>query len=134
MHNIIGGLISVLMTYASFLMFHSLFIGSLDTQVVFSKLLWMLLQVLSTLAFQMIISAIGQLYASSIVDNEERQSATSKQAENVIVLSQKNHDDILFAKLDNNWLKKLPSVLQDDPKDLSKRFDIHRRLFFCPEQ
>ena len=115
MHHIFGGLISVLMTYASFFMFHSLFIGSLDTEVVFTKLLWMALQVLSTLAVHMLISAIGQLYANSIVDSEERQSATSKLAENVIVLSQNNHDDILFIKLDNNWLKKLPSVLQDEP-------------------
>ena len=133
MHHINGGLISVIMTYASFLMFHSLLNGSLDAQIVFTKLLWMVLQLLSTLAVHMIISAIGQLYASSIVDSLEREDATGKQAENVIVLSQKNHDDILFTKFDENWLKKLPYVSQDEPSDLSKRFDIHKKLFYCPK-
>ena len=35
----------------------------------------------------MIINAIGQLYASSIMDRKERENATGKQAENVIVLN-----------------------------------------------
>ena len=97
MHHIHGGLISVILTYVSFLMFHWLFIGSIDGQVVFMKLLWMSLQLLSTMAVHMLISAFGQMYANSIVDCKERESSTVKQAENVIVLSQENHDDVLFS-------------------------------------
>ena len=78
-------------------MFHWLFIGSIDGQVVFMKLLWMSLQLLSTMAVHMLISAFGQMYANSIVDCKERESSTVKQAENVIVLSQENHDDVLFS-------------------------------------
>ena len=97
MHHVHGGLISVILTYASFLAFHSLLLGRLDAHVVFMKLLWMALQSLSTMAVHLLISAFGQMYVNSIVDCEERENSTAKQAENVIVLSQANHDDILFS-------------------------------------
>lgn len=77
MHHLSGGICTVVIAYTCFLLSHRAIEGALDLHEVFGKLLWMLLQILATIAIHMVTSAIGEVYANSSVYAVERNDATA---------------------------------------------------------
>ena len=86
MHHVSGSLISVFITYTSFTTGQYFVHGGVSLDAVILKVVWLMVQLLSTLAIYMLVSAIGQLYVSERVSTQERNIATKSKADNVLVL------------------------------------------------
>lgn len=104
MHHLVGSLISVFIAYTGYSVCQYFVYGVLSYETVIFKVVWLSVQLLSTMAIYMIMSSIGQLYVSERVSTLEREHATASKADNVIVL-RKADKTILFEKLETTWLK-----------------------------
>ena len=86
MHHVSGSLISVFLTYTGFTVGQYFVHGGVSLDAVIFKVVWFMVQLLSTLAIYMLMSAIGQLYVCERVSTQERNNATASKADNVLVL------------------------------------------------
>ena len=70
---------------------------------IFTLILWLILQALSTLAIQMVINAVGRYHTDVQVLAYERTQSTLSKAKNVFVLDQNEHD-VIASKVRSKWL------------------------------